>query len=453
MRRSTRPRGSSGRAASRGQRSLAASLKEKIQSKQARVGIVGLGYVGLPLAIELARSGFSVTGFDVDPEKVASIQAGRSYVGDVASEELAPLVAQGRLRATGDYRGMAAMDTISICVPTPLRKTKDPDLSYILAAVEQIQKYLHPGMLIILESTTYPGTTDEFLLPRLAETGLEVGKDFFLCFSPERVDPGNRQFTTSNIPKVVGGITPVCTALATLLYQQAIASVIPVSSTRVAEMVKLLENTFRSINIGLANEMALLCDRMKIDTWEVIEAAATKPFGFLPFYPGPGLGGHCIPIDPFYLSWKAKMDGGEARFIELAGRINGQMPQFVVQKIQAALNAHAKPVNKAGIHLLGVAYKRDIADVRESPALDVLTLLHSMGAQLSYSDPHVPRLPMDHWSLESQPVLPACQKADCVVLITDHSTFDYAAIAARANLIVDTRNAFRAFRSEKIVRL
>ncbi|MFH0880976.1 MAG: nucleotide sugar dehydrogenase [Lentisphaerota bacterium] len=453
MRRSSRPRKSSGRATPGRKRSLAASLQKKIESKQARVGIAGLGYVGLPLAIELARSGFSVTGIDVDPEKVAAIQAGRSYVDDVSSEELARLVAQGRLRATDDYRAMAELDTVSICVPTPLRKTKDPDLSYILAVAEQIQKYLHTGMLIILESTTYPGTTDEFLLPRLAESGLEVGRDFFLCFSPERVDPGNRQFTTCNIPKVVGGITPACTALATLLYQQAIERVIPVSSTRVAEMVKLLENTFRSINIGLANEMALLCDRMKIDTWEVIEAAATKPFGFLPFYPGPGLGGHCIPIDPFYLSWKAKMDGGEARFIELAGQINGQMPHFVVRKVQAALNAHAKPVKDARIHLLGVAYKRDVADVRESPALDVLALLNSLGARISYSDPHVPRLQMDPLSLESQPVLPACRKADCVVLITDHAAFDYAAIAARARLIVDTRNAFRAFRSEKIVRL
>jgi len=412
-----------------------------------------MGYVGLPLAAEFARNGFRVTGIDLDPRKVAEISAGKSYIADVPTEEIAGLVRQSLLRASTDYALLAELDTVNICVPTPLRKTKDPDLSYIVSAADQIQKYLHPGMLVILESTTYPGTTEEFILPRLAETGLKVGQDFFLCFSPERVDPGNPQFNTRNIPKIVGGVTPACTELGSLFYQQAMEKVISVSSTKVAEMVKLLENTFRSINIGLANEMALLCDRMKIDVWEVIEAAATKPFGFMPFYPGPGLGGHCIPVDPYYLSWKAKMAGAEARFIELAGQINGAMPHFVVSKIQGALNNRAKSVKGSRIHMLGIAYKRDINDVRESPALDVLALLEGLGARLSYSDPYVPRLQMDGLELESQPVLPSCQNADCVVLITDHSAFDYAAIATHSKLIVDTRNAFRAHRTENIVRI
>ena len=428
-------------------------LSEKIEGRAARVGILGLGYVGLPLAAEFARSGFEVTGIDPDPGKVEKLRAGESYIDDVSSSELAPLVKQGRLRVSSDFAELAGLDTVDICVPTPLRKTKDPDLSYILSAVEQIQKYLHRGMLVILESTTYPGTTEEFILPRLAETGLKVGEDFFLCFSPERVDPGNRNFHTRNIPKVVGGITPACVELGALFYRQAMETVVPVSSTRVAEMVKLLENTFRSINIGLANEMALLCDRMKIDVWEVIEAAATKPFGFMPFYPGPGLGGHCIPVDPFYLSWKAKMDGAEAHFIELAGRINGAMPHFVAQKVQGALNERNRSVKGSRIHLLGVAYKRDVNDTRESPALDLLVLLERLGARLSYSDPHVPKLSIENLVLESLPVIPACAEADCVVLVTDHSGFDYAAIADRSRLIVDTRNAFHNFRRPHIIRL
>ena len=428
-------------------------LSEKIEGRAARVGILGLGYVGLPLAVEFARSGFEVTGIDPDPGKVEKLRAGESYIDDVSSSELAPLVKQGRLRVSSDFAELAGLDTVDICVPTPLRKTKDPDLSYILSAVEQIQKYLHRGMLVILESTTYPGTTEEFILPRLAETGLKVGEDFFLCFSPERVDPGNRNFHTRNIPKVVGGVTPACVELGALFYRQAMETVVPVSSTKVAEMVKLLENTFRSINIGLANEMALLCDRMKIDVWEVIEAAATKPFGFMPFYPGPGLGGHCIPVDPFYLSWKAKMDGAEAHFIELAGRINGAMPHFVAQKVQGALNERNRSVKGSRIHLLGVAYKRDVNDTRESPALDLLVLLERLGARLSYSDPHVPKLSIENLVLESLPVIPACAEADCVVLVTDHSGFDYAAIADRSRLIVDTRNAFHNFRRPHIIRL
>ena len=428
-------------------------LRERITTRQARVGIVGLGYVGLPLAVEFARSGFRVTGIDLDRAKVVQINKGSSYVGDVSSEEVTAVMEQDRLRASENYSSLAEMDVISICVPTPLNKTKAPDLSYIAAVVEQIQKFLHPGMLVILESTTYPGTTEEFVLPRLQETRLEVGRDFFLCFSPERVDPGNRRFRTRNIPKVVGGITPACTELGTLFYQQTIETVVPVSSTQVAEMVKLLENTFRSINIGLANEMALLCDRMNINVWEVIEAAATKPFGFMPFYPGPGLGGHCIPVDPFYLSWKAKMNGAEARFIELAGLVNGSMPQFVVDKIQRALNDRTRSVRNSRIHLLGVAYKKDVGDIRESPALDVLALLHGLGAQVSYSDPHVPTLRLAGLALTSQPVLSSCREADCVVLITDHTAFDHAAIVEQSRLIVDTRNAFRNYPAPKIIRL
>jgi len=431
---------------------LAKELENKIRSRRAQVGIVGLGYVGLPLAVELAGAGFHVTGFDVSQAKTERVNLADSYVGDVSSEALAPLVESGNLRATTDFSVIQELDTINICVPTPLRKTKDPDMSYIQAACQEIAKYFHPGMLIILESTTYPGTTDEVLLPMLAQPGMEVGRDFFLCFSPERVDPGNPQFQTSNIPKVVGGTTPVCTELGRLFYSQALQKVVPVSSTRVAEMVKLLENTFRMINIGLVNEIALMCDRIGINVWEVIDAAATKPFGFMPFYPGPGLGGHCIPIDPFYLSWKTKQAGIEARFIELAGYINGQMPHFVVDKVRDALNGVAKPVRGSRIHIMGVAYKRNIDDVRESPALDVMLLLRRLGATVSYSDPHVPSLHLEGGNVVAQPE-EAAAAADCVVIITDHSTFNYKALVERAVLIVDTRNALKGIVSEKIVRL
>ena len=431
----------------------ARELEQKIRSRTAQVGIVGLGYVGLPLAVEFAKAGFSVIGIEADAEKAAKVNAGQSYVLDVPGQELAGLVEEGRLRATTDYSCLAGLDTVNICVPTPLRKTKDPDMSYIDAACRQIARYLHPGMLVILESTTYPGTTDEFVLPMLERDELRVGRDFFLCFSPERVDPGNRQYQTRNIPKVVGGITPVCTELGALFYSQALEKVVPVSSTRVAEMVKLLENTFRMINIGLVNEMALMCDRMGIDVWEVIEAAATKPFGFMPFYPGPGLGGHCIPIDPFYLSWKTKQAGIEARFIELAGYINGQMPLFVVEKIQNALNDRSKPVRGSHIHIVGVAYKRDIDDTRESPALDIMHLLRRRGARLSYSDPYVPRLVVDGEMMISEDLDEAAARADCVVIVTDHSAMDYRRLVERARLVVDTRNATRGIRSEKVVKL
>lgn len=431
---------------------VAKEMADKIRSRQARVGVVGLGYVGLPLAVEFAKAGFRVTGIDVSQAKTERVNLGDSYVGDVPSDALAPLVESGKLRATTDFAVIAELDTVNICVPTPLRKTKDPDMSYIVSACEKIAAHLHPGMLVILESTTYPGTTDELLLPTLSRDGLRVGTDFFLCFSPERVDPGNPQFQTANIPKVVGGCTPACTELGRLFYEQALERVVPVSSTRVAEMVKLLENTFRMINIGLANEIAMMCDRIDINVWEVIDAAATKPFGFMPFYPGPGLGGHCIPIDPFYLSWKTKQAGIEARFIELAGYINGQMPHFVVDKVRDALNNVLKPVRGSRIHVLGVAYKRDIDDVRESPALDVMLLLQRLGATLCYSDPYIPALRLDGAELVAQPQETAAA-ADCVVIVTDHSAFDYRALVENTQLIVDTRNALREFQSTKIVRL
>ncbi len=427
-------------------------LEQKIRSRTARVGIVGLGYVGLPLAVEFAKAGFRVTGIDLSESKTASVNAGVSYVGDIASATLEPLVHSGNLRATTDFAVISELDTINICVPTPLRKTKDPDMSFIVSACQEIARYFHAGMLVILESTTYPGTTDEVVLPMLQKDGLQVGRDFFLCFSPERVDPGNPRYQTANIPKVVGGASSACTAMGEAFYAQALEKVVPVSSTQVAEMVKLLENTFRMINIGLVNEIALMCDRMGINVWEVIEAAATKPFGFMPFYPGPGLGGHCIPIDPFYLSWKTKQAGIEARFIELAGYINGQMPHFVVDKIQNALNDAAKPVKGSHIHVLGVAYKKDIEDVRESPALDIILLLERRGARVTYSDPHVPKLHLNGADLESQPI-EIVAAADCVVIITDHSAFDYRGIVGTARLVVDTRNALKGIAAPHVVRL
>src|SRR5579871_6322975 len=431
-------------------------LEEKIRTRRARVGIVGLGYVGLPLAVEFAKAGFSVTGIDISEQKVGHVNAGDSYIGDIPSSVLAPLVESGKLRATTDFSAVAELDTINICVPTPLRKTKDPDMSYIVSACQEIARYFHPGMLVILESTTYPGTTDEVVLPMLAKTGLEVGRDFFLCFSPERVDPGNPRYQTSNIPKVVGGCTPECTEMGRRFYSEALQHVVPVSSTQVAEMVKLLENTFRMINIGLVNEIAMMCDRIGINVWEVIDAAATKPFGFMPFYPGPGLGGHCIPIDPFYLSWKTKQAGIEARFIELAGYINGQMPHFVVDKIQNALNDHSKPLKGSRVHVMGVAYKRDIDDVRESPALDIMHLLGRRGAKVTYSDPFVPQVRADGIAMNELEAIDAeigSAAADCVVIVTDHKKFNYARIMERARVIVDTRNALKGFKSSKIARM
>jgi len=432
---------------------VAEALQEKIKSRTARVGVVGLGYVGLPLAVEFARAGFHVTGIDVQETKVTTLNRGESYVQDVPTSVFKSHVESGKFTATTDFSVVKDLDTINIAVPTPLRKTKDPDMSYIVAACQEIAKYTRPGQLIILESTTYPGTTDELLLPMFERPDLVVGQDFFLCFSPERVDPGNPKFQTINIPKVVGGITPACTEIGSLFYAQALEKVVPVSSTRVAEMVKLLENTFRMINIGLVNELALMCDQMDVNVWEIIDAAATKPFGFMPFYPGPGLGGHCIPIDPFYLSWKTKQAGIEARFIELAGYINGHMPHFVVDKIQNALNDQSKALRGSHIHVLGVAYKRDIDDVRESPALDVMHLLKKRGARVTFSDPYIRTLRVDDGEMHGADEKVECRQADCVVIITDHVRFDYENLVHEARLIVDTRNALKNIKSEKIVRL
>ena len=429
------------------------NLKDKIRDRKARIGVIGLGYVGLPLAVEFAREGFDVTGFDVDAWKVGEINAGRTYIGDVKAEDIAASAKAGRLRATNDMSHLHDMDAIDICVPTPLRKTRDPDLSYVVQAVDAVKAHLRPGQLVILESTTYPGTTDEVVQPALEEQGLKAGVDFYLAFSPERVDPGNQAYSTKTIPKVVGGVNPLSTELACDLYGSIIDTVIPVSSTHVAEMVKLLENTFRAVNIGLVNEIALMSHRMNINVWEVIDAASTKPFGFMPFYPGPGLGGHCIPIDPFYLSWKARQSGFECRFIELAGHVNGSMPAFVVDRIGEALNSVKKAINGARVHLFGVAYKKDVSDMRESPALDILELLHRRGATLSYTDPHVPRLQHGDINLCSVPEEKAAESADCAVICTNHRVFDYAGMVKRFPIIVDTRNALKVIDAPNIFRL
>jgi len=428
-------------------------ILERIRTRTARIGVIGLGYVGLPLAVEFARAGFDVTGFDVDQSKVDAINAGCSYIPDVTEAELAQAVAAKRLRASADMTGLGAMDVIDICVPTPLRKTKDPDLSYIVKAVEAVVATLGVGQLIVLESTTYPGTTDEVVQPMLEAGGLVADRDFFLAFSPERVDPGNARHTTRTIPKVVGGVGPASTAAAAELYGSFLEKVIPVSSTRVAEMVKLLENTFRAVNIGLVNEIALLCRRMNIGVWEVIDAAGTKPFGFMPFYPGPGLGGHCIPIDPFYLSWRARQDGFECRFIELAGQINGAMPRYVVNRVSDGLNAVRKPINGSRIHLFGLAYKRNVGDVRESPALDIVELLVQAGATVSYTDPYVPEVKHGGHSMVGVPFDEAVKGTyDCAVITTDHDVFDYARIADMP-LVLDTRNALKNFTRPSVLRL
>ena len=427
-------------------------LKTKITSKQAVIGIIGLGYVGLPLAVEFGQAGFSIVGIDVDQKKVNTLNQGISYIQDVPTEEVASLVQAGKFKATTDFSALREVDAISICVPTPLRKTKDPDISFIVAAVEQIVKYLHPYQLIVLESTTYPGTTDEVILPELLKTGLQVGKDFLLAFSPERVDPGNAQYHTQNTPKVIGGVTPLCSETAKLLYEQAIETVVPVSSTRSAEMVKLLENTFRSVNIGLVNEIAVMCDKLDIDVWEVIEAAATKPFGFMPFYPGPGLGGHCIPIDPYYLAWKMKTLDYNARFIELAGEINASMPEYVVIKVTDALNKVKKSVNGSRILMLGIAYKKDINDLRESPALDIFRLLEHKGAELCYNDPYIPEFSEDAINLTSKELSETLlESMDCVVLVTNHSSYDYQWLIDHSKIFVDTRNVTKGLIDPKQV--
>jgi UDP-N-acetyl-D-glucosamine dehydrogenase len=430
------------------------ALLERIRSKQASVGVIGLGYVGLPLAVELAHAGFAVTGFDIDAGKVDQINRGESYIPDVPPSEVAECIRSGRLKATTDMSQLRGMDVVDICVPTPLRKTKDPDLSYVVRAVEATAAALRPGQLVILESTTYPGTTNEVVQPMLEARGLQADTDFFLAFSPERVDPGNQQFTTKNIPKIVGGVGPPSTEVATALYGSAVQNVVPVSSTRVAEMVKLLENTFRAVNIGLVNEIALMCHKMDIDVWEVIDAAKTKPFGFMPFYPGPGLGGHCIPIDPYYLSWKARQNGFECRFIELAGYVNASMPEYVVERVAAALNTVRKPINGSRVHIVGVAYKRDVNDMRESPALDIIELLSKRGATISYSDPFVPELRHDGRSFASIDLSEAIAASpDCAVVCTDHTVFDFSRLVESGTLIVDTRNALKHHQARSIFRL
>jgi UDP-N-acetyl-D-glucosamine dehydrogenase len=430
------------------------STLERIRARTARVGVIGLGYVGLPLVVEFARAGFDVTGFDVDASKTDQINAGKSYIPDVAEADLAACVKAGTLRATTDMSQLGSMDAIDICVPTPLRKTKDPDLSYVVHAVEAVAATLRHGQLVILESTTYPGTTDEVVQPMLVAKGFKPDVDFFLAFSPERVDPGNPQYNTKNIPKIVGGVGPASTEVAAALYGATVQHVIQVTSTRVAEMVKLLENTFRAVNIGLVNEIALMCHKMNIDVWEVIDAAKTKPFGFMPFYPGPGLGGHCIPIDPFYLSWKARQSGFECRFIELAGQVNGAMPEYVVQLVAEALNSKRKALNGSRVHLFGMAYKPNVGDVRESPALDILELLTRQGAVVSYTDPYVASLAQGGQALSSVPATDAlAQTADCYVICTNHDAFNYDEMVASAALIVDTRNALKSHTSPSIFRL
>ena len=417
-------------------------LHEKILDRSARVGIIGLGYVGLPLAVEFAKAGYKTVGIDVDDRRVNDISAGRSYIQDVPEAELKSVVEGGKLTATTDCSVLKHVDSVSVCVPTPLRKTKDPDIQYIVDATARIKENLHRGLLIVLESTTYPGTTDEILLSEFTGAGLQVGRDFYLAFSPERVDPGNPHYGTHNTPKIIGGVTPECTRLAQQLYERVVERVIPVSSTKAAEMVKLLENTFRMVNIGLVNEIAIMCDKLNLDVWEIIEAAATKPFGFMPFYPGPGLGGHCIPIDPLYLSWKLKLLNYNARFIELASEINTNMPEYVSTKVGRALNKRRKAVNGSSILVLGISYKRDISDTRESPALDIIRLLQEEGASVSYSDPYNPELKLDQGPLRSLTLTPESLRSfDCVVLVADHRAFDYDLIAREASLIVDCRNA------------
>ncbi len=431
------------------------TLLEKLEGRTATVGVVGLGYVGLPLAMEFVRAGYKVLGIDIDAGKIRKLNEGRSYVMDVPSTDVAEALADGRFVATADYARVAEMDSVSICVPTPLRsKTKDPDLSYILDAVAAIRQHLRPGQMIILESTTFPGTTSEVILPILQETGMTVGQDFFLAFSPERVDPGNVQFRTHNIPKVVGGVTPECTKHAQTLYKSSLETVVGVSSTSVAEMVKLLENTFRSVNIGLANEFALLCHKLNIDVWEVIEAASTKPFGYMPFYPGPGLGGHCIPVDPLYLSWKAKVNGFHPRLIDVAVQVNQEMPRHVVVRVKDTLAERGRDLAGANVLVVGVAYKRDTDDTRESPAVEILQLLSAEGARVSYSDPFVPFLQANGDRLASRPLdAEVLAAADCVVVVTDHSSVDYEMVARHAPVVVDTRNAMRKASGKHIVRL
>jgi UDP-N-acetyl-D-glucosamine dehydrogenase len=445
--------------------SIKDQLLAKIDDHNAVVAIIGLGYVGLPLAVAFAEHGFPVIGIDVDVRKVTSLNDGESYVQDIPSERLAALVARGNLTAEGtpsagaflattDYAALEHCDAAIICVPTPLNKTRDPDVRFVISAGESVAEYIHPGMLVALESTTYPGTTEDLLLPmltgpaivdRLHAESFEVGTDFFLAFSPERIDPGNQHYVVENTPKVVGGVTPACREVAVALYGAAIEQIVPISSTQAAEMVKLLENTFRAVNIALVNEVAIMCDKLNVDVWEVIDAAATKPYGFMKFTPGPGVGGHCIPLDPFYLSWKMKTLNYNARFIQLAGEINSDMPRYWVEKAVDALNSAAKPLKNSRVLVLGVAYKKDIDDLRESPALDIIELLRAKGADVRYHDPYVPVISHNGHDLTCEPALDAAlDAADCVVIVTDHSAYDWPAVLAKAKLVVDTRHVQRA---------
>jgi len=431
-------------------------LQEKIRSKTAKIGIIGFGYVGLPLAVEFAKAGFKVTGIDINPERVDQINKGESYLNDLTEENAKTLVNNKKLEATSDYGVLSRLDVILICVPTPLTKMREPDISPISESCQQIAKYLKGGRLVILESTTYPGTTTEAVLPILQSSGLIVGQDFFLAFSPERIDPGRKDFTIKNTPKIVGGVTSNCTILARTLYEQIVDRVIPVSSPKVAEMAKLLENIYRVVNIALVNELAILSDRMGIDIWEVIDAASTKPFGFTPFFPGPGLGGHCIPIDPFYLAWKARKFGLNTKFIELAGEINTNMPYYVVSKITKALNSRKKSLNSSEILILGIAYKPDIKDIRGAPALKIIELLQNEGATVKYNDPYVPQLKVNGEVLDSISLKnPVLKDVDCAVIVTNHSSYDYEWIAKNAKLIIDTRNALKKVNegSAKIVKI
>ena len=418
------------------------ALTTKIETHKATAAVIGLGYVGLPLAMEIASAGFKVIGVDLDVGKINTLKQGKSYILDIADKQITETIKARKFVPTSDFSTLANADTVSICVPTPLSKTRDPDISFILSATEEIRKYLHRGQLIVLESTTYPGTTDELIVPELESSGLKVGSDFCVAFSPERIDPGNPKFNTRNTPKIVGGITAQCTEVARLFYSQFIERVIPVSSTKCAEMVKLLENTFRSVNIGMVNELALMCDLLGIDVYEVIDAAATKPFGFSPFYPGPGLGGHCIPIDPHYLAWKLKALNFQARFIGLAAEINGMMPSVVTTLVADGLNRVSKSIRGSKIMILGVAYKKDVSDCRESPALDVMRLLNDKGAILTYNDPLVPTLRLGNAALRSIEASPAeIARQDCIIIITDHSVYDFTKIVESAKLVVDTRNS------------
>jgi UDP-N-acetyl-D-glucosamine dehydrogenase len=431
-------------------------LKQKLEERTATAAVIGLGYVGLPLAMEIAAAGFKVIGIDLDRGKIADLREGKSYILDVPSAIVADTMKAGKFTSTTDFTALSDVDTVSICVPTPLSKSRDPDISFILAATEEIRKYLHSGQLIVLESTTYPGTTEELILPELEASGLRAGSDFFLAFSPERIDPGNASFNTHNTPKIVGGITRKCGEMAHIFYSQFIEQVIAVSSSKCAEMVKLLENTFRSINIGMINEMALMCDLLGVDVYEVIDAAATKPFGFSPFYPGPGLGGHCIPIDPHYLAWKLKALNFQARFIGLAAEINGMMPSVVNSMVADGLNQHSKSIRGSKIMILGVAYKKNVSDCRESPALDVMRLLSQKGAVLSYNDPFVPSVRLNGEVLRSVELSPeAIANQDCLIILTDHSTYDFRAIIASAKLVIDTRNATKGFAEfrDRIIKL